>query len=161
MVPEGQIRKRDPGAADGVRFPKLFLLALIPGYAKTVAFKNRFPFERNTMSTFETLIALVVIAGAYTTVGFIAHAWALSSARRRLAERSLSVEQIEVLMKGTSEVAFSLRMALIAFAVGIGLVLVQILPEDLRDQPIALAMIFLLAGLGFLVHHRMAKRSSG
>jgi hypothetical protein len=112
------------------------------------------------MDTFETLVALVVIGGAYTTVAFIAHAWAITSTRRRLAEQSLSIEQIEALMKGTSEIAFSLRMALVSIAAGAGLVLVQLLPEDLRNQPIALAMIFFLAGIGFVVHHQLAKRST-
>jgi hypothetical protein len=49
-------------------------------------------------------------------------------------------------------------MGIITIAIGVALIGVQLMPEGMREQPIALAIIFLFAGAAFLVYHRIARR---
>lgn len=105
----------------------------------------------------EVLSLLIILGGLYAMVGFMTQVISTNSTRKKLGEQSLSPEQVEALMQGTTDVPGSLKMGIITIAVGLALVVVQFLPEKMRDEPIAFGAIFLFAGIAFLVYHQIAK----
>jgi hypothetical protein len=106
----------------------------------------------------EVLSLMIILGGLYVMVAVISQVLSTNNTRRKLAEESVSAEQIEALMRGTTDVPGSLKMGIITIAIGVALIGVQLMPEGMREQPIALAIIFLFAGAAFLVYHRIARR---
>jgi hypothetical protein len=103
----------------------------------------------------DNLAIVIVIGGAYLAFVLVVEALAAARVRSKIAERGLSAGEIDALLRRRIDGRASLRWGLVTVAIGLALVVVQLLPAELRGGPIGAAVIFLFAGGALVAHSRM------
>lgn len=104
----------------------------------------------------ENLAIVIVIGGAYLAFVLVVEALAAARVRTKVAERGLAAEEIDALLRRRVDGRASLPWGLVTIAIGLALVVVQLLPAGLRGGSLGAAVIFLFAGGALLAHSRMA-----
>jgi len=108
----------------------------------------------------DVLQVLIAVGGLFLVIGFTADSIARAAVRRKVADKELSTEQIEAVLKRRTDPDDVLKWALLATAVGLGFVLLQFLPEDLRDDPIVVGLVLLFAGGALFLYRSMIRKQT-
>jgi len=108
----------------------------------------------------EVLQVLIAVGGFFIVIGFTADAIAGAAIRRTIAKQELSTEQIEALLKRRVDPDSILKWALLTVAVGLGFLLLQLLPEDLQNQPFVVGLVLIFAGGALFLYRSMIQRRS-
>jgi hypothetical protein len=61
-------------------------------------------------------------------------------------------------MQRPADVPGSPKSGLFTIAIGIALVVVQLLPQGMRHEPVAFGLLFLFGGVALLIYDQIAKR---
>ncbi len=104
------------------------------------------------------LEVLIAVGGLFLVIGFTADAIARAAVRRKVADKALSPEQIEAVLRRRTDPDHILKWALLATAVGIGFILIQFLPPDLHDQPIVIGLVLVFAGGALFLYRQLLRR---
>lgn len=108
----------------------------------------------------EILQVLIAVGGFFIVVGFMADAIARAAIRRKLADRDLSVEQMEAILKRRTDPDSVLKWALLSAMVGLGFILLQFLPEHLQGEPFTVGLVLVFASGGLFLYRGMIRKRS-
>ena len=105
----------------------------------------------------EIFIVGIVFFSCVAVVKIIADA----STRRRLIEKGLADEKVRELYTATHHLqsASSLKWGMVLVGIGIAVLVGQLFPHYISDE-ITFGLMFVFAGVGFLVYYPMAARRS-
>ena len=109
----------------------------------------------------DILTVLIAVGGFFIVLGFTADSIAQAAIRRKAADKDLSAEQIEGLLKRRVDPDAVLKWALLITAVGLGFILVQFLPAGMREEPIVVGLVLVFAGGALFLYRAMIRRGSG
>jgi len=82
-----------------------------------------------------------------------------NNVRRKLIEKGIVDEKVKYLFwkNNTAHPVSNLKWGFILIGIGLALLLGQILPESV-DESAVFGIMFIFAGIGFLVYYRIAKK---
>ena len=109
----------------------------------------------------DVLTVLIVIGGLFVVIGFTADSISRAMIRRKIADKELSVDQTEALLKRRVDPDSVLKWGLITVSIGLALVVVQFLPPDVRDDPIVIGLILIFAGSALFLYRSIIRRRGG
>lgn len=109
----------------------------------------------------EVLQVLIAVGGLFVVIGFTADSIARAAVRRKVADKDLSPDQMEAVLKRRVDPDHVLKWALLTTALGLGFVLIQFLPSDLQDEPIVVGLVLIFAGGSLFLYRSMLKRGVG
>ncbi len=109
----------------------------------------------------EVLQVLIAVGGFFVVIGFLADSIARAAIRRKLADKDLTPEQMEIILKRRADPDNILKWALLTGAIGLGFLILQLLPETLQDEPFVVGLVLVFAsGALFLYRAMIRKRSN-
>ena len=105
----------------------------------------------------DVLSVFIVVGGLWVLIGFTADSISRAVVRRKLADKDLSVDQMETLLKRRVDPDNILKWALLTTSIGIGFLVLEFLPEGRWGEAFTVGLILLFAG-GALFLYRAAVR---
>ena len=105
----------------------------------------------------DVLQALIAVGGFFVLVGFAADSVARATIRRKIADKELSPDQIEALLKRRVDPDVVLKWALLTTAVGLAFLVIQFVPSEMRDQPIVIGLVLVFAGASLFLYRALVK----
>lgn len=109
----------------------------------------------------EVYQTLIAVGGFFVVIGFTVDSIASATIRRKIADKELTPDQIEALLKRRAGPENILKWALLTGAVGLGFLLLQFLPEHLQDEPFVAGLVLIFASGGLLLYRAMIRTRSG
>jgi hypothetical protein len=106
----------------------------------------------------DVLQVLIAVGGLFILIGFTADSVGRAAVRRKVAEKELSPEQIDQVLKRRVPPDHVLKWALLTTGVGVGFVLIQFLPANMQGEPIVVGLALLFAGGALFLYRAMLKR---
>ena len=108
----------------------------------------------------EVLQVFIAVGGFFVVIGFMADSIARAAIRRKLADKELTPEQMETILKRRADPDSILKWALLTGVVGLGFLLLQFLPDTLRDEPFAAGLVLVFASGALFLYRAMIQRRS-
>lgn len=109
----------------------------------------------------EALSVFVVVGGLWVLIGFTADAIARAVIRRKLADKDLSAEQMEALLRRRVDPDNVLKWALLTTAIGAGFVVLEFLPEGWSSESFSIGLVLIFAGGALFLYRAAVKRNYG
>ena len=106
----------------------------------------------------EVLQVLIAVGGLFVLMGFTADAVARAAIRRKIADKELTPDQIEALLKRRVDPDSVLKWAILTTAVGLSFAVVQLVPSDMRDEPIVIGLVLVFAGAALFLYRAWVRR---
>lgn len=108
----------------------------------------------------EALQVLIAVGGLFVVIGFTVDSIARAVIRRKVADKDLTPEQIDSILKRRADPDSVLKWALLITAVGCGFLVLHFLPVDMRDEPFVIGLVLIFAGGALFLYRAMIRRQS-
>jgi hypothetical protein len=108
------------------------------------------------MQIFESVIPITL----FIIIGLVIK-WGMDhKTRRLLIEKGMVDEKLKYLFTEPSQALSSIKWGMVLIGIGLALFIGQIFRSDLTDEA-TMGLMFLFAGLGFIIYYFMAKNKMG